>query len=252
MNARLTIQDWIKRAPKPVADGFDPELHATPADLLDLAQEELNRAEEGLVRHHPNTMKALRRFADELHAAGVLEESNGPEPGEDDGEEDRDDPGEDAPDEVAQAGVSEDEDDGARLGIGEADDNAPDAISENVSATATDSTEDNGAGDGDGVAAGATETDAAKEEEAHRRARAAAFRKQVRQRLKAGFPNTLLREDASSGAVLRPLNRKFTKWANRAGEEIALSLEAVLERIGADARATESQFEESFVVEAAA
>lgn len=246
-NETLTIADWMRRAPKPVAERFDPERHVTLADLYDLAQDEINRAEDGLVKHHPSTMKSLRRFADDLHAAGALEQGNGSETGEypEDWATDENEPFN--PVLVAAADPVEIEPIAATAPVTVSEiSNQPVPLIENESPVEPI----------EPVApvipvAATAELDSESSDEGRRSARAAAYRNQVRARLKVDFPNLALRRAEMSDALLRPLNRKFTKWADESGSEMALSLETVLEQIGAASERTIDEFTAAFLVQTA-
>lgn len=249
-NEKLTVEGWMKRAPKLVAERFDPERHVTLADVYDLAQEEINRAEDGLVKHHPSTMKSLRRFADDLHAAGALEQDNGADSGEypDDWAMNENEPG--APvlvaavDPIAPAEPVETEPIPAIAPM-----TASETSNKQVPQIETESPVEPAAT----VipVATATELESDSSDEGRRNSRAAAYRNQVRARLKVDFPNLALRRAEFSESLLRPLNRKFTKWADESGSEIALSLEAVLEQIGAGTERTLDEFTAAFLVQTA-
>jgi hypothetical protein len=249
-NETLTIADWKRRAPKPVAERFDAERHVTLADLYDLAQDEINRAEDGLVKHHPSTMKSLRRFADDLHAAGALEQGNGAESGEypDDWAMNENEPAVPvlvaAADPTASAEPVETEPIVAAAPM-----TASETSNEPAPLIETESPVEPAAP----VipVAAATELEPESSDEVRRSSRAAAYRNQVRARLKVDFPNLALRRAELSESLLRPLNRKFTKWADESGSEMALSLEAVLEQIGAAGERTIDEFTAAFLVQTA-
>lgn len=246
-NETLTIEGWMRRAPKPVAERFDPERHVSLADLYDLAQDEINRAEEGLVKHHPSTMKSLRRFADDLHAAGALEEGNEPVSGEypDDWAMNENEPA--AP--VLAAAADPDV-------PAEPVETEPIAIEANSETTAEQTPQIETESPVEPAAPvipiiAATELESDSSDEGRRSSRAAAYRNQVRARLKVDFPNLALRRAEMSESLLRPLNRKFTKWADESGSEMAISLEAVLEQIGAASERTIDEFTAAFLVQTA-
>ncbi|MCE5229025.1 hypothetical protein LLG95_05450 [bacterium] len=250
-NETITIADWMRRAPKPVAERFDAERHVTLADLYDLAQDEINRAEDGLVKHHPSTMKSLRRFADDLHAAGALEQGNGADSGEypDDWAMNENEPA--APVMVATADpeiATESTETEPIAAMAEIP--ALETSNEQAPQIETESLVEPAAPVIPTVAA-ATELEPDSSDEGRRSSRAAAYRNQVRARLKVDFPNLALRRAEFSESLLRPLNRKFTKWADESGSEMALSLEGVLDQIGAASERTIDEFTAAFLVQTA-